>query len=256
MKMSLAVIQKTQESIDLAFQTQDAELLEKETQFLLYSLGGSISDTFSDSVRFVQLRETKLKSANSFMSESYKLFFHQVLELLNSQNQKMNEFRNVKFIFEKLFLETTDEGYIEYDYDMSALVSAEEAAEYLGVSRPTIYKYMDKGLEYITINNVKKIPRAALELWSDPSIAFELQWIHQQTKLRKQTLEEKLESIQKKITEYEIEYGGVFETLYGNLNDREIDELDEALDVSEWKEYIEQKNALFKELKAKRGHNA
>lgn len=256
MKMSLAVIQKTQQSIDLAFQTQDADLLEKETQFLLYLLGDSISDTFSESVRFVQLRKTRLKPAKHFMSENYKIFFYQVLDLLNGQSQKKNEFSDVKFVFEKLFLETTDEGYIEYDYDMSELVSAEEAAEFLGVSKPTIYKYMDKGLEYIIINNVKKIPRAALELWSDSSIAFELQWIHQQNKLRKQTIEEKLEFIQSKITEYEIEFGGEFELLYGNLNDREIDGLDEAVDVYEWKEYIEKKNALFKQLNIRRGKNA
>lgn len=256
MKMSVAVIKKTQQSIDLAFQTQDADLLEKETQFLLYSLGDSIPDTFSNSVRFVQLRKTKLKSAKNFMSESYKIFFHQVLDLLDRQSQIKNEFRNVKFVFEKLFLETTVEGYIEYDYEMSELVSTEDAALFLGVSKPTVYKYMDKGLEYIVINNVKKVPRAALELWSDPSIAFELQWIHQQNKLRKQTIEEKLEFVQSKITEYEIEFEGEFEPLYGHLNDREIDGLDEAVDVFEWKEYIEQKNALFKQLKAKRGKNA
>ncbi|MDM5249398.1 helix-turn-helix domain-containing protein [Lysinibacillus sp. G4S2] len=256
MKMSLAVIQKTQESIDLAFQTKDADLLEKETQFLLYSLGDFIPDTFSESVRYIQLRETKLKPAEKLMSDTIKLFFDQALELLDEKNQKKNELGAVKLAFEKLFLETTDCGYIDYDYDIAELVSTEQAAEYLGVSKPTIYKYLNNGLEHKLINNVKKIPRVALKLWSDPATSFEMQWIHQEKKRRTQTLEEKLEVIQGRITEYEIEYGGEFEHLYGNKSDSLIDGLDEAVDVFDWKGYIVQKNALLKQLQANKGTNA
>ena len=256
MKMSVGVLQKTQESIDKAFQTKDADLLEKETQFLLYSLGDSIPDTFSDSVRYIQLRETKLKPAEKFMSDTIKLFFDHVLELLDERNQKSNDLSAVKLAFEKLFIETTDCGYIDYDYEISELVSAEVAAEFLGVSKPTIYKYLDNGLEYKLINNVKKIPRVALVLWSDPATSFEMQWIHQEKKRRTQTLEEKLDVIQGKITEFEKEYGGEFEHLYGNRSDSEIDGLDEAVDVFDWKGYIVQKNALLKQIQAKRGTNA
>ncbi|MFJ7890557.1 hypothetical protein ACIQYL_21070 [Lysinibacillus xylanilyticus] len=256
MKMSLAIIRKTQESFDLAFQTKDADLLEKEIRFLLFSLGDSIPETFSESVRFVKLRETKLKPGEKFMSETFKMFVHEALEVLDEENLRNNELSNVKLLFEKLFLETTDCGYIDYDYDIAELVSTEYAAEYLEVSKPTIYKYLGNGLEYKEINNVKKIPKAALKLWSDPATAFELQWIHQEKKRRTQTLEEKLETIQGRITEYEIEYGGEFELLYGNLDDKDIDGLDEAVDVFDWQEYIEQKNALLKQIQVKRGTNA
>ncbi|MFG3435120.1 hypothetical protein [Lysinibacillus fusiformis] len=256
MKMSLAVIQKTQESIDKAFHDKDADLLEKETIFLLYSLGDSIPDTFSDSVRYIQLRETKLKPAENIMSETIKMYFKAALELLGEKNEQKKEFSAVKFAFEKLFLETTDCGYIDYDYDISELVSTEVAAEFLGVSKPTIYKYLDNGLEYKSVNNVKKIPRVALKLWSDPATAFEMQWIYQEKKRRTQTLEEKLDVIQARITEYEKEYGGEFEHLYGNKNDIEIDGLDEAVDVFDWKGYIMQKDALLKQIRAKRGINA
>jgi|GEM_PF-1608518 len=254
--MSLEVIKKTQQSIDLAFQSRDTALLEKETQFLLYSLGDFITNTFSDSVRFVQLRKTQLQSASKLMQEKNKPFFSQVLSLLSNQTFEKHDFKDVKLTFEKFFLQTTDVGYIEYEYNASELVSVEEAANFLEVTRPTVYKYMEKGLEHTAINNVKRIPRVALELWSDPDVALELQCIYQENKLRNQTIEAKLEYIQSKITELEIEFGGDFETLYGHLNSREIDGLDEAVDVFDWQEYIQQKKALLKQVKAVRERNA
>lgn len=73
-----------------------------------------------------------------------------------------------------------------------------------------------------------------------------MQWIQQQNKLRNQTIEEKLEFVQSEITEYEIGFDGELEPLYGHLTDREIDGLDDAVDVFDWKEHTEKKIALFK----------
>jgi hypoxanthine phosphoribosyltransferase len=80
---------------------------------------------------------------------------------------------------------------------------------------------------------------------NEMAVAFEIQWIYQQNKIRKQTLEEKFEFIQHKINEFEMDFGDTFENLYGNLNDIQIDELDEAIDVFDWKNYITQKNFLL-----------
>lgn len=253
MSMSLAVYNQTKQSIDQAFETQDTGLLEKETRFLLNSLVSDIPQNFSESVRFVGFRQTKLKESRKFLTENHKKIMRQVLEILKSENQ---EFKFVKLQFDRLFLDSTDEGYIDYEYDMSELVSAEQAAIIFGVSKQTVYKYLEKGLEYKELNNVKKIPKIAIELWKDPSIAFELQWIYQQNKIRKQTLEEKFELIQHEINEFEIHFGNTFENLYGNLTNAQIDELDEAIDVFDWKNYIKQKNSLLEKIKSKRKLNA
>lgn len=83
--------------------------------------------------------------------------------------------------------------------------------------------------------------------------SFEMQWIHQEEKHRTQTLEDKLDVIQGRITEYEKEYGGEFEHLYGNKSDSEIDGLDEAVDVFDWRGYLVQRNNLIQQIHAKRG---
>lgn len=254
--MSLAVYEKTKQSINQGFKTNDTELLEKETQFLLNSFVSIIPQKFSESVRFIGLRQFKLKEAKFFLTETHKLSMMQALEALKDQNNLVNDFRYVKFLFDKCFLESTEEGYIDYEYNSSELVSAEKAAEILGVTKKTVYKYLEKGLEYKEINGVKRIPKTSIELWKDPSIAFELQWVYQQNKIRKQTLEEKFELIQDKITQYEIEFGDTLENLYGHLTSREIDELDEALDVSDWQNYNNQKKILLEKIKIKRNLNA
>lgn len=82
--------------------------------------------------------------------------------------------------------------------------------------------------------------------------SFEMQWIQQEEKHRTQTLEEKLDIIQSRITDYENEYGGNFEHLYGNKSDIEIDGLDEAVDVFDWRGYLVQKTKLLQQIHAKR----
>lgn len=251
MIMSLAVYEKTRQAIDDAYLRKDQGMLEKETQFVITALANDISETFSDSVRFIALRHIKLKEANSLLNESYRNNILQVLDTLIRKD--LSEFSNLKFIFDKYFLESTQEGFIDYEYDSSELVSAEEAGHYLGVSKQTVYKYLEKGLEYKEINGKKRIPKAALKLWSDPSTAFELQWISQQNKIRKQTNEDKLGEISKIITRFELEYGGTFESLYGHLSSKEIDLLDEAVDVFDWEDCVKEKRRLLDLIREKRG---
>lgn len=251
--MSLAVYQKTKESINYAFETKDAELLEKETQFILNSFVSGIPETFSESVRYVGLRQTKFKDSQKFLTEAHKRSMKQLLEVLNNHNQT---FSLVKLLFDKWYLETTDEGYIDYEYEMSELVSVETAAKMLGVTKPTAYKYLEKGLESKEINGVLRVPKTAIKLWKDPSVAFELQWVYQQNKIRKQSLEDKFELVQQKINEFEIDFGDTFENLYGHLTEKEIDGLDEAIDVYDWRSYINQKSLLLEKIKSKRSLNA
>lgn len=254
--MSIQVLERTKDTIEEAFKSNDPVLLEKEIQFLLYAFSDFISDMFATSVRFISFRKMKIKSTNRLLAEADVEAFHEIIELLEQQKVNGLEFKTSKFSFDKLFAEVTEDGYIDYEYESSELMSVEEASHYLGVSRPTIYKYVSKGLEFKELNNVKKIPKVALDLWKDPSIAFELQWIYQQNKKRWQTTEEKIAEVQQKITEFEMEFEGEFDTLYGDLNDREIDQLDEAHDVYDWKNYLTEKNNLIKQLRIERGRDA
>lgn len=256
MKMTMAVYEKTKETINRAYTTADKVLLEKETQFLLDSFVTQIPDIFSNFVRFIGIREVKLKNAEMFLSQEHRENMNAVLEVLKAQNSLISDFAKVKLSFDKWFLEATDEGYIDYVYDSSVLVSAERAAEILSVTKPTVYKYLEKGLEYKEINGVKRIPEVAIELWKDPEYAFELQWIHQENKIRKQTLESKFEEVQKRIIAFEIEHGDTFEGLFGDWTEERIDGLDNAIDIYDWKELIDQKSRILSQIKNKKALNA
>ncbi|MFC4356215.1 helix-turn-helix domain-containing protein [Chryseomicrobium palamuruense] len=254
--MSIQVLERTKDTINVAFQSKDPVLLEKEIQFLLYAFSDFISDMFSNSVRFISLRKMKIKSTNQLMTQTNSDVLHEIIEMLEQQKMDGPEFKTIKFSFDKLFSEVTEDGYIDYDYNVNELMSVEDAAQYLGVSRPTVYKYVTKGLEVQEVNNVKKIPKVALDLWQDATTAFEIQWMYQQNKKRWQTTEEKIAEVQQKITEFEMEFGGEFNTLYGDLNDREIDQLDEALDLYDWRDYLIKKSNLIKRLKVQRDTDA
>ncbi|WP_342525531.1 helix-turn-helix domain-containing protein [Chryseomicrobium sp. FSL W7-1435] len=254
--MSIQVLERTKDSIGEAFKQNDPVLLEKEIQFLLYAFSDFISDEFAESVRFISFRKMTIKSTDKLLAEANVEAFYEIIELLEQQKVHGLEFKSSKFSFDKLFAEVTEDGYIDYDYELNELLSVEEASKYLGVSRPTIYKYLTKGLEFKELNNVKRIPKVALDLWKDSSIAFELQWIYQQNQKRWQTTEDKIAAVQKKITELEMEFGGEFKLLYGHLNDHELDQLDEATDLYDWKQYLNEKAALIKQLRIERGQHA
>ena len=251
MYMSLAVLQKTHESIDRAFKTKDIDLMEKEAKFVLYSLSDFIPEYFSESVRYIKLRNTILKSPKHDMYEKYRTDLIQAIDLLEEDHTVTKDFSEIKMVLEKLFINLTTDGYIDYEYEKAELLSVEEAAEILSVSRPTIYRYLEKGLEFKEINNVKKIPRVALKLWKDPAKAFEMQWLFQQKQLRGQSLEKKIEKISRKIQALELEFAGDFNTLYGQMSEKEIDGLDEAFDVLEWRELLLEKNKLLRKLQEK-----
>jgi hypothetical protein len=57
------------------------------------------------------------------------------LDILNHSKN----FPEVKLASQKLFLQTTVEGYIDYDYQDPELLSVEEAASELNCSRQSIY---------------------------------------------------------------------------------------------------------------------
>lgn len=256
MTMSIQVLERTKDTIDVAFKSKDPVLLEKEIQFLLYAFSDFISDMFSNSVRFISLRKMKIKSTSKLLTETNSDILHEIIEMLEQQKMDGPEFKTIKFSFDKLFSEVTEDGYIDYDYNVNELMSVEDAAQYLSVSRPTVYKYLTKGLEFQEVNNVKKIPKVALDLWQDSSTAFDIQWMYQQNKKRWQTTEEKIAEVQQKITEFEMEFGGDFNSLYGDLDDREIDQLDEAPELYDWRDYLTEKTDLIKQWKVQRGSDA
>jgi hypothetical protein len=67
---------------------------------------------------------------------------------------------------------------------------------------------------------------------------------------KEQTLstEERLQKVNDEIKVFEQRYNQSFETYYGMLSSREIDGLNEAVDIFDWKDLIDFRNELQKKL--------
>jgi predicted DNA-binding transcriptional regulator AlpA len=135
---------------------------------------------------------------------------------------------------------------------MSELVDISDAADYLGVSRTTLYKYIERGLETVGEKNNQKIPRFMLEAWKNPEIAFQMQWLAQLKRTREQTVEQRLDDVNKQIAEFEKKFGGSFYFLFSNMTDQELDAHPEAVDLHDWRELETEKQELLGRLREER----
>ena len=154
-----------------------------------------------------------------------------------------------KLFFDSWFYNVTNTGILQCFYNDQELVTITEAKDYLGVSRTTIYKYIERGLETVGEKNNQKIPRFLLEAWKNPQIAFQMQWISQVKKARTQKPEERLALVNKQIENFELEYGKPYYLLFGNMTDAEIDSHPEAVDIYDWRELEREKQELLSRLR-------
>lgn len=243
--MSYAMHKKTEAVVESAYKLNDEDLVIKETYGLLSTFTNLIPERFSNYVKFMNIRHAELKEPLEYLTNNHKTSMQDLLHAF----EKNLDFGHTKLLYDKFFLESTVSGYVEYYYHLDELITVDAAAKRLGVSKPTVYKYLKNGLESQKVNGVTKIPKAVIDIWKDPETAFEVQWIFQQKKLRNQTSEEKYKEIQDKIQQFELEYGGTFHELYGDLTDVSIDELDEAIDVYDWKEYLEMHKEILRKIR-------
>jgi len=60
--------------------------------------------------------------------------------------------------------------------------------------------------------------------------------------------EERLQKVNNEIAVFEQRYNQSFETYYGSLSNREIDGLNEAVDIFDWKDLVDFRNQLQEKL--------
>lgn len=252
MKLSTEIMALTERQINSAFEKHDLGLIQKETLFVLNNLALSLPEAYSNIVNNVKMRSVKLRTEPShILKESYIASLKKILNVSEQIFNDKPDFTQVKLDFDLWFYDITLDGVLSFDYTPETLLSITDAANELNVSRPMIYKYIDRGLETVGEKGSQKIPKVATEAWKNPAYAFQIQWIYQLKKARTQTIEEKLEFINKQISEFEKEYGGNFYNLFGKLNNKEIDGLSEAVDISDWKELEQNKQQILNKISGK-----
>lgn len=252
MKLSTELLTLTEKQINNAFEKHDLDQIQKETLFILNNLALSLPEAYSNIIDNIKLRSVKLRTEPGYLlKESYIASLKKFLNVSAQIYNNKPDFTQIKFDFDSWFYDITSDGVLSFDYVSETLLSITDAANELNVSRQMIYKYIDRGLETVGEKGSQKIPRVVMEVWKNPAYAFKMQWIYQLKKARTQTLEEKLEFINKQITEFEKEYGGTFYNLFGSLNNKDIDGLSEAVDIFDWKELEQNKQQILEKISGK-----
>lgn len=249
LNMTTEILTKTEYQINKAFELSDIALLEKETIFVLNNFAINLSDAYSDVIRFVKPIKVKLRTDPKILfTEKYLSSLKQILSYSERVFTERMETAELKLAFDFWFYEVTSQGSLVCEYNPDVLVNISDAAEQLGVSRTMIYKYIDRGLEVVGEKGSQKIPRFILNAWKNPVYAVQMQWIHQMKRERNQTMEQKIDSINRHMEEFEMQYKGTFHHLFGHLSGKEIDEMAEAIDIQDWKELEENKQRLLEQF--------
>lgn len=188
--MDLDILRLTENIITQAFEEQNALLLQKEKTFLLYSYAMVMAETYPQ-IEYIKPTNVQLRVDPDFMyEENYVLSLKKMLTYIERILQQQLDLIEAKLLFDSWFYGSTDAGSLQYVYHESELVNISEAADYLSVSRTTIYKNIDRGLETVGEKYNQKIPRFMLGAWKKPEVAFQLQWVAQLKRAREQTIDQ------------------------------------------------------------------
>ncbi len=246
--MSSKVLSITEKSINAAHQHHQSEILEKETFFVIMNLMLNLPNQFSKLLKSIR------PSADLHVNDDPKLLtsLEHCIELkywlVIGAGENNKDFGRLKTDFEKWFYKVTDKGTLEFEYPEDYLLTPAEACVELGISRPTLNKYMEQGLEQVETRSHKKIPKHIVELWKDPVYATKMQLNYQEKKMRSQTYEERLKEITLEIAQYEVKYGNTYNEYITSLK-QPIDEYDDAMNYFDWKDLEDEKKEILKEIR-------
>lgn len=206
--MSQAIYDLTTQNIHTGYMDKNQNLIEKETDFLLGKIVTLMLSMFSDKIKGITFDKHGIKfDPKLLLSEKHKKnlikWANRLVEIENPSSDI--NFGKLKVDFENWYYQIGGDE-INFIYQESYLLTPKDAAEQLGISRVTLNKYIKQGLECVNTNSHNKIPKYVIQLWKDPVYAIRIQMIAQEKKMRNQTPQERLEEINKEITELQIKY--------------------------------------------------
>ncbi|WP_433959424.1 hypothetical protein [Cytobacillus horneckiae] len=160
-----------------------------------------------------------------------------------SQEDKIQNFAVLKYYLDKLFLEITEKGTLEYSYQKIYMVSSSHITAKLNISRSTLHRYKELGMENVQKQEFghKTYPIHNVFYWSNTLWISQIQALYQSYKIRNQTNDDLIKEIKNEIRKFEIQYGGSFNVIFNDIISGKVDiyELDEPDDFKDWKSLLE-----------------
>lgn len=167
----------------------------------------------------------------------------EILEFLNASianEATVGNFAVAKYYLEKLFFNNTTHGKLEFTYRDSYLISSSELSKKMEVSRATIMRYVENGMEKVESTGHKCYPKHNAFYWKDGIWSLRIQALQEQFKVRNRTDESLIKEISEQIEEYVKQYGGEFEEVFEDVisGETNIYDLEEPDDYKDWLDLI------------------
>ena len=167
----------------------------------------------------------------------------EIMEQINiaiSGDETVKNFAIAKYYLEKLFFEITEKGRLLFYYRSSYLVSSSAIRSEMKVSRATIMRFVENGMEKVEGVGHKCYPKHNALYWKDGVWVLRIQALQEKFKLRNQSEVDLIKEIEGQIKEYENQYGGSFEKVFADIINGELNiyDLEEPDDYKDWRDLL------------------
>jgi hypothetical protein len=196
--------------------------------------------TFATQIKYKSYILAVSPSDNTIFKERNQIE-EELIETLNEglreKDTSIKNFASVKYCLDKLFYDITEKGVLNYTYNKTYLISSSQLGAKLNISRATIHRYKELGMESVENVGHHSYPLHNLVYWSDGIWAARIQALYQSFKSRNQSKAELIAEIEKELVLYKKKYGGTFEEVYKDVTDPY--QLDEPDDYFDWRDLLE-----------------
>ncbi|ACT02926.1 hypothetical protein [Paenibacillus sp. JDR-2] len=244
--MSKALFDLTQSQIETGYKEHNDVIIEKETEFIFNKILKTLLLVFSDKIVGITMDKESLSLPSNYLfsDKHHKNLIKWLNRLVLLEPPASDlEFGKLKIDYENWYYQLGGEK-MEFIFHDEYLLTSQEAADALGVSKVTLSKYIKLGLDCCDTTSHKKIPRYAIELLKDPVYSIRMQMIAQEKKKSKQTPQERAKEINDELLELRVKYKGKsFKEIFGKYNG---DEMDDPTDYYSWKSLEEELEEILK----------
>jgi len=244
--MSSVVLEQIESNIELGYERQDEKMIETATDSVFKNVFFVMLQIFSDKIVSIKVDQYLFTVPKEHLfSEKHKKNLYKWLKRLNEMNPPAAdaEFGKWKIDFEYWYYQLGGEK-IQFIYHDDYLLTPQQAADALGVSKVTVNKYVKQGLEYVDNKSHHRIPKYAIEMMKDPIYGIRMQQIAQQKKLREQSPEDRYHDIAQELADLKLKYGKqTIEEAFGTYDG---DNMDDPTDFYRWKDLEEEMQEIFR----------
>ncbi|RZT21444.1 hypothetical protein [Fictibacillus sp. BK138] len=161
-------------------------------------------------------------------------------------NHSIASFAKVKYYLDKFFYDLTQNGTILYSYKNSYLVPSSVLTKQANISRPTLSRRVQQGLECIKEAGHNSYPRHNQFYLKSSLWTSRIKSLQESYRIRNVNKKQLISNIKEEIKKYEKQYNASFEKAFKDVLDGTIDiyELDEPDDFKDWKDLIEELQEL------------